>query len=219
MRRLFLPLMLCLFVPAYGSRADVLSTDAKLPQSMPASITLQPIKISKKFSELKDMKLYTNPHIPAKSVYKANGKIINDLYAQQAATEKEEGFRASDKKYSRSKYGGFLSQVSPEYSLNNNFLSLVKVSTPRRKQAFMFVFFMNPKGHARTLKEKIAKHTHMHILWTGPKQLVSEQKIVRDYPVNFSIANHKDGYSQGEWNLVLPSKKPKEVAVSFLWSF
>jgi hypothetical protein len=43
--------------------------------------------------------------------------------------------------------------------------------------------------------------------------------IEKEYPIDISVANYKDGYAPREWNIVMPSKKPKEVIVSLLWSF
>ena len=113
------------------------------------------------------------------------------------------------------KYASFLSVVSPEYKINRNFLSLTKVSVNRRKQSFMFVFFMNKD---KVNSNKDTSHTRMHVL--GPKRIMPEQRVIDDqYPVDVSVAKYDDGYASREWNLVLPNKKPREVTVSLMWSF
>ncbi|MBL8013817.1 MAG: hypothetical protein JNN05_08225 [Candidatus Omnitrophica bacterium] len=74
----------------------------------------------------------------------------------------------------------------------------------------------------QTVRNAYAKsnpRTHMHVLWTGSRRLMKEQKVQQQYPIDFSIANFDDGYSPGQWNLILPDKKPREVVVSFLWNF
>lgn len=134
-------------------------------------------------------------------------------------------------KYDQAKPSGLLSEVSPDYAVNRNFLSLAKVPKDRRRQAIMFVFMMNKdKDKAKAENEKdqdpfgrlvaAAPRARMHILWTGPKKMVPDQKVIENrYPMDVSIAKYEDGYAPGEWNMVMPSKKPREVRVSFLWSF
>lgn len=114
----------------------------------------------------------------------------------------------------------FLSEISPNYRFNNS-LPLTKVRNNPRKQSFMFVFLMN-KDKAKRLhrKTKDNPRSHMHLLWTGSKKLMPEQKVIENrYPVDVSIANYDDGYAAGEWNLVLPNKKPREVGISLMWTF
>jgi hypothetical protein len=136
---------------------------------------------------------------------------------------------AAGAKYDYAKTGGLMSEVSPDYRLHGR-IALQRVPNTRQKRAFTFVFLMNKeKGEARKIRKqhKIvleemppAQKRRMHILWTGSKKIVKEQKVIDDtYPLDVSIARYDEGFSPGEWNLVLPSKKPKEIAVSFLWSF
>lgn len=125
---------------------------------------------------------------------------------------------ASLNQYNKQK--GLLDDVSPEYVVDRNFLGLTKVPQDRRKRAVMFVFFMN-KHKVDPDKPVVLRdntRTRLHIM--GSKKIVSDQKVVDDeYPVDFSIARHDDGYASEEWNLVLPKGKPREVMVSLLWSF
>jgi hypothetical protein len=218
MKKLFLPLFLWLLIPTLVCKADMMASDAaqKVP-SMPPTITLEPIKVTKKLS---DFKFQTNPQIPAQLIIHRHYTENNNFYIQENSS-KEEIFLTSDKKYTRSKYAGFLSQVSPEYKINRNFLSLSKVNAPRRKQAFMFVFLMNPNTHPHTLKEQVVERTRVHILWPGSrKRMGAEQKLIdHEYPVDVSVANYEDGYAADEWNVVLPNKKPREIDISLLWSF
>lgn len=131
-----------------------------------------------------------------------------------------------------------MSSVSPDYVINRNFLDLTKISKSRRKQSVMFVFLMNGKkdnteeqqGIGRLLPKQTLFHydamdknhqrNRLHVMWTGPKKILKDQKVIEnEYPVDLSIARYDDGYAPGEWNMVLPNKKPREVAVSLMWSF
>ena len=122
-----------------------------------------------------------------------------------------------------SKYAGFLSAVSPDYGyrVNRNFLSLARVPISRRKRSIMFVFLMNdPNRRPTDAPSAKNERTRMHVLWPGTKRMRMEQQMIRnEYPVDVSVANYEDGYAPGEWNVVLPNKKPREIAVSALWSF
>ena len=116
-----------------------------------------------------------------------------------------------------SKYTGFISYVSSNYKFKKK-LHLVSATASRHKRAFMFVFLMNNRQVNQEKAEK--PHKRMHILWTGSKKMFTDQTIIDDeYPIDVTIAPYKDGYSPGEWNVVLPNKKPREVLVSFLWTF
>ena len=118
---------------------------------------------------------------------------------------------------SHRKYDGFLSAVSPEYTINMNFLLLTKVSYTRDKEAFMFVFLMN-KDQFKAPVSRDNLRTRIHIL--GHKGIFPKQRLIEnEYPVDVSIAKYDDGYAPEEWNLILPSKKPREVKVALLWSF
>lgn len=120
---------------------------------------------------------------------------------------------AAPNRYSSPRYGGFLSEVSPDYHIKPR-LDLTKVPSEQRKKAFTFVFLMNKK------KPVEADRKHMHVLWTGSKKIMKDQKEFDDkYPVDVSMAQFDDGYAPGEWNVVLPDNKPREVAVAFMWAF
>ncbi len=133
--------------------------------------------------------------------------------------------------YAQSNSSGLISQISPDYKVNRNFLALTRVPYNKSRRAFTFVFLIkNNKsklGHAKEVYDSSSKtfvkenpRAKMHVLWTGSRKLMPEQKVV-DYqtPIGFSIANYDDGYSPGQWNLILPNKKPREVTVSFLMNF
>lgn len=116
-------------------------------------------------------------------------------------------------KYNDAESTGLMSQISPDYKTNRNFLSLTKVPYHKSRRAFTFVFLLNKENRNKS-------HTHMHVLWTGSKKILREQKVVdNQYPIDFSIANFDEGYSARQWNLILPNKKPREVVVSVLWNF
>lgn len=118
-------------------------------------------------------------------------------------------------------YGDFLAYASLEERKPAKKIALVKVNNTRKKQAFMFVFLMNRQKPQEAPKEDLAKkRKHMHIMWTGSKKLMPKQKNIENkYPIDVSIDNYSDGFVPGEWNLALPDKKPREVSISFLWSF
>lgn len=137
----------------------------------------------------------------------------------------------TQKKYTSLKHHDFMSQLTPDYRVNGNLLSLTKVPfQPRSRRAFTFVFLMNKEKTARDYagslydgpQSVLAKghaKTHMHVLFVGSRRLVSQQTVEQKYPIDFSVANSEDGYSARQWNLILPNKKPREVAVSLLWNF
>ena len=108
---------------------------------------------------------------------------------------------------------------------------MTKVPYNKSRRAFNFVFLLNKENikpdrshdiydgrDAASLKSGKG-HTHMHVMWTGSKKLMPDQKVEQQYPIDFSLANYDDGYSARQWNLILPSKKPREVVVSFLLNF
>lgn len=134
-------------------------------------------------------------------------------------------------KYIGPRSTGIIAQISPDSRLNMNYLSLTKVPYHKSGRAFTFVFLMkkdkiNPHA-SKDVYEKVPNgphkfipRTHMHILWTGSKKLMREQRVMdTKYPLDVTVANYDDGYSQGQWNLILPNKKPREVVVSWLWNF
>jgi hypothetical protein len=138
---------------------------------------------------------------------------------------------SSPKNYTTIHASGILEQISPDYKYNRNFLSLTRVPFQKNRRAITFVFLIKKnkndlnssddvyvKGKNGKVKENYP--TQMHVLWTGSKKLMSEQKIVDNHaPVDFSVANFEDGYSPGQWNLILPNKKPREVVISVLMNF
>ena len=210
MNRLFFSLVLSIFFSALICKAETVSYN-KIPSTyVPTGILnkqdLQPvqdlgiIKINYKLSDLK-RKI-------------ALAQIERDL------VNKEDSFDLNTK---GNKYAGFLSAVSPEYTVKKGFLSLTKVSVDRNRRALMFVFLMNQdKVDSGKLKGQVSDNhrTRVHVLWPGSKKIKLEQRLIEhEYPVDVSIANYEDGYAAGEWNLVLPTKKPREVKVSLLWSF
>lgn len=123
---------------------------------------------------------------------------------------------------------GLFAEVSPDYEVPRNFLSLAKVPYSKDKEAVSFVFLMNEDTMAQ--EEQVhseeggtLKNSHrqsMHVVWTWTKRFMVEQKrIANQYPVDVSIANDEDGYAPRQWNLVLPEKKPREAVISLLWAF
>lgn len=113
---------------------------------------------------------------------------------------------------------------SPDYSFDYNPFSLKKLNPYERDEAFMLVFFVQ-KGESRAKDLGLessdeSDRNRIHVLWTGPKQLVPKPKMYEDqYSWDVSIANDDDGYLSGNFNLKLPDKRPKEVAASFLLNF
>lgn len=205
MNKIFFSLVLSMFFPALVCMADITAiNNAPQSHSLPNTLKnqdLQPvqdlgvIKINPKFANLK--------------------RTIELGAIERDSLNKKD---AIDLNTTGNKYAGFLSAVSPDYKINKNFLKLTKVPDIRRRQSIMFVFFMNKNKIDPTLKDN--SHTRMHVMWPGSKKLPLEQKAIDDeYPVDVSIANYEDGYASEGCNLVLPNKKPREVAVSLLWSF
>ena len=135
-------------------------------------------------------------------------------------TDKGSSLQLYQNKKSVRQYGDFLSYVSSkEYSIRKKVV-LVKAHTTRLKQTIMFVFFMNKPSKQGSEQDLVKRHRRMHIMWPGSKRALAEQKIIDDeYPVDVSIDNYSEGFAPGEWNLALPSKKPRSVAVAFLWAF
>ncbi len=113
---------------------------------------------------------------------------------------------------------GLIASITPEYKFDRNFLPLSKVPYKVTRRAFEFVFLLNKPQ--KTDSSKKADRSDLHILWTASKKRKIEQKLIKDeYPIDVSIANDQDGYAPGQWNLVLPSRKPRQVKVTFLLSF
>jgi hypothetical protein len=114
------------------------------------------------------------------------------------------------------KYSGFLSDLSPEYTIDRNWLGLTQILEDKKKRAIRLIFCMNK----RKKNVQPAQRTRIHVLWPGSRKRMRDQILVeKEYPVDISVANYRDGYAPREWNIALPSKKPKEVTVSLLWSF
>ncbi len=173
-----------------------------------------------------ELEKLTIDHIEKRRISLSMESITEDAALKSPIAEDFNSLSVGNKHVHR-RYDGFLSSVSPDYKINRNFLSLTKVPNVNHKQAIMFVFLMNNNRYERKRSSsdintilKDNPRTRMHVLWPGSKKINLEQKIIADeYPVDISIANKEDGYAQGEWNLVLPNKKPREVRVSLLWSF
>ncbi len=115
---------------------------------------------------------------------------------------------------------GFVSGVSSEDAIREKPFQLTRISNHRRKQAIMFVFFMDKaKGeHGQPVVGREDRHSRMHVL--GPKKVFPRPEVIDDkYPLDISVARYDEGYAPEELNLVVPNGKPREVAVSWLWSF
>lgn len=116
-------------------------------------------------------------------------------------------------------------QIEPEFSIKKRELyKLRKVNAPKHKNAFTYTFFMESKNKKEAdndpEEELVDDRKRLHILWTGPKELVPEQKLYHTtYPLDVSVARDDDGYLPGEFNLMLPEKKPNTFLASFLYSF
>ncbi len=111
---------------------------------------------------------------------------------------------------------------TPEYKFDRNTLHLQRARPNIRKRSFMFIFYMNKKEPIKQVAgaSELRPTAPLHILWTGPNQMVPEQKVVKyEYPIDFSIADDKDGYMPGNLNLHLPRKRPNGVTLSAMWSF
>jgi len=116
--------------------------------------------------------------------------------------------------------GEIIPGISSNYLVRQGTLQLNKVANNRRKRAFMFVFLMDKAkvdpDRLAVVKEK--PRARVHVL--GSKKIFPEQGITEnEYPIDISVGKYGDGYAPQEWNLSLPSGKPREVAVSWLWSF
>lgn len=232
MKNLFFILVLSLFFVSSISRADIaqnpnfvqLPSGQFSPQEIKAksenspvfvgdnrSIDLKPIVVSKKYSQkypqllksIEEEEMQENQNSHRKSDFDIKDKV------------------SSINNFDSARRAGLISSITPDYAINKNFLSLTKVSKNRRKQALMFTFLMNKDKKEDVNKSAISKfssRTRMHIL--GPTRLFPEQQVIDDeLPVNVSTAKYEDGFAKGEWNFILPSKKPREVDISLMWSF
>jgi hypothetical protein len=113
-------------------------------------------------------------------------------------------------------YSGFLSETTSEYTIDRNWLGLTQILEDKKKRAIRFVFCMNKKNK----NAQPAERSRIHVMWPGSRKRMKDQILIeKEYPVDVSVANYRDGYAPREWNIALPSKKPKEVTVSLLWSF
>lgn len=138
---------------------------------------------------------------------------------------------AAKKKYVSVHSRSLMSQLSPDTRPNYNRLALSRAPYHKNGRSINFVFMLKKantqadrspdiynRGSAGQVKGQ--PRAPMHVMWTGSKRLMPEQKVV-DYqsPVDFSIANYDDGYAPGQWNFIMPTKKPREITVSMLWNF
>lgn len=154
-------------------------------------------------------------------------KIENESwYAEKNNSKSEKGpitkaiSLSNEKRFEEIKRTDLISRISPDYKFKRNSLALIKVGDNRRKQAFNFVFVMDKDKHGDQQSAALKHNSRgrMHVL--GPNRLFKEQKVIKNkYPMDVSLSNYNDGYATDEWNLTLPSRKPREVTVSFLWSF
>jgi hypothetical protein len=114
----------------------------------------------------------------------------------------------------------FVSGMSPDYSLKKGPLQLNKVANNRRKRAFMFVFLMDKEkpDPDQPVVEKKEPRGRVHVM--GSKKIFPEQQLVsHEYPIDISAARYEEGFAPETWNLVLPRGKPREITVSWMWSF
>jgi hypothetical protein len=214
MKRLFIPLVLSVICPTF-IWADL----PALNQNPDVSISLGVLKIPG--SQIIQNKALDNtteaavmpPKVKSikfqmllKEIEKENGK--NDPIAATLFVENTYAYERS---------ASVLSEISPDYRINKNFLSLTKVATNRRKESIMFTFLMNKDKVNPNLNDH-PRH-RMHVLWPSKRMMLEQMVIDDQYPVDLSVAKYQDGYAPREWNLVLPNKKPREVGVSLLWSF
>lgn len=110
------------------------------------------------------------------------------------------------------------------YRLDSNVLSLQRVSNKFTKSSFVFVFLVERKKRVDPDTELPANKkttSQLHILWTGPRQLVPQQRVYSDLrlPLDVSVAHYKQGYKSNVWNLRLPRRRPKEVSFVLLYKF
>ena len=134
-------------------------------------------------------------------------------------------------KYTSARSSNLMSQLSPDSRPNYNMLALSRAPYHKNGRSINFVFMLKKakspsdrspdiynRGSAREVP--VLPRAPMHVLWTGSKRLMPEQKVV-DYqsPIDFSIANYDDGYAPGQWNFIMPTKKPREVTISMLLNF
>lgn len=133
-------------------------------------------------------------------------------------------------KYTPVNNTGLIAQLSPDSRVNHNRLALSRAPYHKNGRSINFVFMLkkakteadrSPLIYDRGKSAQVkARPAPMHVLWTGSKRLMPEQKVVdADSPVDFSIANFDDGYAPGQWNFIIPTKKPRELTVSFLLNF
>ena len=113
----------------------------------------------------------------------------------------------------------------PQYRIDSDTLNFRNIHPTVRKNAFNFIFFIE-KGRAKDaqIDEELGfrkkESTQLHIMWTGPKEMVPSPKIYRNqYPLDVSIADDKNGYVSGEVNLRLPQRKPNEICGTFMMNF
>ena len=120
----------------------------------------------------------------------------------------------------------FERQIEPAFAIQKRKLyNLRKVHAPKHKNAFTYTFFMESREKTEVSDDGSDVPTQeerkrLHIRWTGPKELVPEQKLYHTkYPLDVSVARDDDGYLPNEFNLSLPERKPNTFLASFLYSF
>ena len=219
MDRLYFPLVLCLLFFVSISNADMMvmtpAPEARIPTTIVKKQDLQTLQ-AQDHERLSEFTLNTLSIKLKKHSLRSQSK---DWYIDDKDSIDRSLNDLALKK--SSPYAGFLSQSSPDYQIKDNLIFLTKVPINRDKESLMFVFLMNrPKVDPNKAIEPVSNRAKMHLLWTGSKRYMIQKKVIKDeYPMDVSIANYEDGFASGEWNFILPNKKPREVKVSLVWSF
>ncbi len=210
--RVILLLGFSLIFPIFLAKADMAALNQMPSSNTPIAIITPPELIKAHTLEI--------AQVPLKPVKKQKQRIkLEDLDIDDNDLKRGSVENSND----NGQYAGFLSEVSPEYTIDSGFLYLTKVPYNRSKRSIMFVMLMNGDKHGlQQTKDLDSLHSgpRVHVLWPGSKKIKLQQKLIKDeYPLDISVANYEDGYAAGEWNMVLPYKKPREVKVSLLWVF
>ncbi len=172
MNRLLLTLTLSVFFPIFICKADITVLN-ETPNSY----------ISPSIVKTQDVKNVQNPDFveaPAKLIKRHAQRIGSEYWNIE---DKKSNTLASRNRHTYRTYDGFLSAVSPDYTVKRGFLTLSKVSADRNKQSFMFVFFMNEdKSDSKKLRDSSVDNprNRMHVLWPGSKKIHLEQKEIKN---------------------------------------
>lgn len=224
MNRLLLFLVLCILFPPLLCKADevFMTVIPNLPIPPGTLIT---------------------PHLPsvqitvpdALNIQPIKQHIEADKGKSEADGHKDQSASYADTLPSREKPSKFISAISLDDATNENIFSLSRVPNNNHREYFKFVFLLNSnkiKSHKAkeppskrsaensgpALKKK--ERTRVHLAVPGSKKLFSQQKLIKDqFLIDISIANYRDGYAREEWNVVLPSKKPRGALFCLMWFF